>query len=76
LKSWKITYGHPVKRTLTLQSEVNDGLKKRPISISLEKRKPVRGTVCDIEDTEGGPRKRWPKKFEETYGEIKKSIQL
>jgi len=55
LKSWKITYGHPVKRTLTLQSEVNDGLKKRPTSISLEKRKPVRGTVCDIEDTGGGP---------------------
>jgi len=54
-KSYKITCGHPVWCTLTIQSEVNDSLKKRSTSISLEKRKPVRGTVYDIEDTEGSP---------------------
>jgi hypothetical protein len=57
--------------SLSHRGEVNDGVKKKmkyPTSVSLEKQRPVRGTVRDIENTGGSPldRKRRPKKFEET----------
>lgn len=52
----------PVQHTLALRGEVNDGIikkkekRKEALCVSLEKRRPVRGTVRDIEGTEGVPR--------------------